>query len=206
MPDSPPPETLSWLRHAASCGKADAQLMLHILERLEALEARDKEDANCWASVRQSVHRLSIEAQCLREHIEALEQRPIPGIVELAAPAPEVAPVATDADLLAIRLSLSHGPIIDAGLVEFGRNCYNLGRQHGLAQPPAAQPAPPVAPAGGLVERVAEKMGPQSQAAMDAGELPYGAARAAIREVAAWIRLELNGRSVADRLELEADR
>jgi hypothetical protein len=41
---------------------------------------------------------------------------------------------------------------------------------------------------------------------MDAGELPYGAARAAIREVAAWIRLELNGRSVADRLELEADR
>jgi hypothetical protein len=39
MPE-PPPETLAWLRHAASCGKADAQLTLHILERLEALEAR----------------------------------------------------------------------------------------------------------------------------------------------------------------------
>jgi hypothetical protein len=41
MPDSPPPpETLAWLRHAASCGKADARLTLHILERLEALERR----------------------------------------------------------------------------------------------------------------------------------------------------------------------
>ena len=42
--------------------------------------------------------------------------------------------------------------------------------------------------AGSLVERVAYAMGPQSQSAMDAGELPHGAARAAIREVAAWLR------------------
>jgi hypothetical protein len=41
---------------------------------------------------------------------------------------------------------------------------------------------------GSLVERVAYAMGPQSQAAMDAGELPHGAARAAIREVAKWLR------------------
>ena len=128
MPDSPPPETLAWLRHAASCGQRDAQLTLHILERLEALE-----------------------------------QRPIPGAVELAALAPEPAPVA--------------------------------------------------APAGGLVERVAEKMGPQSQAAMDAGELPYGAARAAIREVAAAARERiapfdpnLKWGDVAQWLKQEADR
>jgi hypothetical protein len=35
-----PPETLAWLRLAASCGQPDAQLTLHILERLEALEKR----------------------------------------------------------------------------------------------------------------------------------------------------------------------
>ena len=53
----------------------------------------------------------------------------------------------------------------------------------------ATQHAPTTTEArpGGLVERVANAMGPQSQAAMDAGELPYGAARAAIREVAKWL-------------------
>jgi len=74
-----PLETLAWLRHAASCGQRDSQAMLHLLERMDAQEARDKEDANRWASVRQAMHRL-------RESIEALEQRPIPGTVELAAP------------------------------------------------------------------------------------------------------------------------
>lgn len=48
------------------------------------------------------------------------------------------------------------------------------------------QPAP--APATSLVERVAEAMGPQTWAAEQAGELPYGTARAAIREVATYIR------------------
>lgn len=37
----------------------------------------------------------------------------------------------------------------------------------------------------GLVKRVAQAMGPSSQSAMDAGELPYGSARAAIHEMAA---------------------
>jgi hypothetical protein len=69
----------------------------------------------------------------------------------------------------------------------------------------AQQPAPP-APAGGLVEWVAKAMGPSSQASMDAGDLPYGSARAAIREVAAWLRSELISRAVADRLDQEAER
>jgi hypothetical protein len=55
-------------------------------------------------------------------------------------------------------------------------------------------PAPP--PAGGLVERVVNVLGHYGD----------GTARAAIREVSAWIRSDLNGRSVADRLEQEADR
>jgi len=67
MPDSPPPKTLAWLRQTA-CRKFDgavtAQVLLHLLER-----------------------------------VEALEQRPIPGTVGLAAPTPDVTPVATDAEL-----------------------------------------------------------------------------------------------------------
>jgi len=198
MPESPPPTTLAWLRHAASCGRADARLTLHILERLEALEARDKEDANCWASVRQSMHRL-------RERIEALERRPIPGTVELAAPAPEAAPVATDNGLLrcygqaigdAVKRGASHNEAKEAGL----RAIYDLGRQHG-----AAQPARRSSPAGGLVERVGEVM--ERHRVIGDIEGSWDAqARAAIREVAAWLRENEFGYHAALSLEQEAGR
>jgi hypothetical protein len=80
----------------------------------------------------------------------------------------------------------------------------------------AGQPAPVVkesltaAPAGSLVERVAKTMGPQTQAAQEAGELPYSTACAALREVAAWLR-EREGRHthssvvIAGDLEQEAN-
>ena len=56
------PQTKSWLRQSAAVdGAAYSQVLLYLLER-----------------------------------VEALEQRPIPGFVDLAAPAPEAAPVATD--------------------------------------------------------------------------------------------------------------
>ena len=86
-----------------------------------------------------------------------------------------------------------------------GRLLLGDGRQHGAAQArcphirssdegtsycalaeqtAAAQPAPPVAPAGGLVERVAAAMHPDSFSP----EESWGTeARAAIREVAAWL-------------------
>jgi hypothetical protein len=54
-------------------------------------------------------------------------------------------------------------------------------------QPQAAPVALAAAPAGGLVEKVASAMGPSTQAAMDAGELPFGTASTAICEVAAWL-------------------
>ena len=56
---------------------------------------------------------------------------------------PEAAPVVTDEKLLAMRSWSSYGSTIESDLVEFGRNCYNLGRQHGAAQPPAPHAAPP---------------------------------------------------------------
>jgi hypothetical protein len=131
MPE-PPPETLSWLRHAASCGKADAQLTLLILERLDALE-----------------------------------QRPIPGTVELATPTPEAAPVATDeVQPLPPHIAITYQP----------KSVYLPLR---TAQPPAPQPAPPAAPAGGLVERVAGSIWKTCDMGVEA--------RAAICEVAAWL-------------------
>jgi hypothetical protein len=54
-------------------------------------------------------------------------------------------------------------------------------------QPQAAPVALAAAPAGGLVEKVASAMGPSTEAAMAAGELPFGTASTAICEVAAWL-------------------
>jgi hypothetical protein len=109
--------------------------------------------------------------------------------------------------------ALEPGELI-AWLHDHALNCRELGRNDWAAQVTSAAdllqqlsaPTPPPAPAGGLVDRVAEKMGPQSQAAMDAGELPYGAARAAIREVAAWMRENEVGYNAVRWLEQEVNR
>jgi hypothetical protein len=69
-----------------------------------------------------------------------------------------------------------------------------------LAQPPAAQPAPPAAPAGGLVKRVWDALWEGMATSDDEG------ARAAIREVAAWMRENETGYNAAGWLEQEADR
>ena len=65
---------------------------------------------------------------------------------------------------------------------------------------PIMEPAPP-APAEGLVKRVAVAIGQDGEPHNWSGE-----ARAAIREVATWLRSELISRGVADRLEQEAER
>jgi hypothetical protein len=61
---------------------------------------------------------------------------------------------------------------------------------------------------GGLAGRVAEAMGPQTQAAQEAGELPYSTARAAIREAAAAAKdlRFTTAKALIDWLDREADR
>ena len=255
MPDSPPPETLAWLRQSAAVdGATYSQVLLHLLERIEKLEVCDREDANCWASVRQSMHRL-------RERIEALEQQSTCRQPLRVPPTPEVAPVATDKELE----KLADGHMAMDGAtgsmclehLDFGRACYNLGRKQSAAhllslekelererfrlaacgvvamadtpesaakardicpdfwsaslddvirqvdalmEARAAQPTPPLAPAGGLMERVTE-------AIVEAMVIDdRAAASAAIREVAAWLRVHDTGYNAARLLEREADR
>jgi hypothetical protein len=173
-----PSETLVWLDQAADVGCAEPIVLRYLLRRLEALEN------DCIEQSQSS--RFCSDAIVRRlESLEAAQQQPADhfrGATEMVF-TPEGAPVATDDELF--DLFNQHNPL---GIVL--RGIYNLGRQHGAAQPPAAQPTPPTATAGGLVQRVAEAMGPQWQAAMDDGELPCNTARNAICEVAAWLDLE----------------
>jgi hypothetical protein len=96
------PETLAWLRQCAALdGAAYPQVLLHLLDRVEALE----QESTCKQSLQ-------------------------------VPPTPEAAPVATDEELCRV--------YDDAARQGFGpavRALYDLGRQHG-----AAQPEPPVAP------------------------------------------------------------
>jgi uncharacterized protein (DUF1778 family) len=107
-----PETTLAWLRQTAKFeGAVTAQTLLHVLGRLEALEAAQQQ------------------------------------------PTPEAAPVATDNGLVrcyaqAVEDALKAGHGIDCAAAAALRAVYNLDRQHGAAQPPAAQPTPPAAPAG----------------------------------------------------------
>jgi hypothetical protein len=107
-----PETTLAWLRQTAKFeGAVTAQVLEHLLERMEALEAAQQQ------------------------------------------PTPEAAPVATDNGLVrcyaqAVEDALKAGHGIDCAAAAALRAVYNLDRQHGAAQPPAAQPTPPAAPAG----------------------------------------------------------
>jgi hypothetical protein len=170
------PQTKTWLRQSAALdGAVVSQTLLHLLERVEALEQRP----TCKQSLQ-------------------------------VPPTPEAAPVVTDEQILAMRSWSSHGPTFDSDLVDLGRAVYDLGRQHGAAQSPAAQPVPtPGADRAtlGLVERVADILHVEAGFRDTSPDGSWAVeARAAIREVAAWMRESQTGYNAAHWLELEADR
>jgi hypothetical protein len=115
----------------------------------------------------------------LMERVEALEAAQPHDILLIGGPAIKAATVATDNKLT--QAWNDHQP---AGIAL--RVVYSLGRQYGAAQLPAAPPAPPVAPAGVLVERVGGAM-ERDYVIADIEGTWDAQARAAIREQALWL-------------------
>jgi hypothetical protein len=213
------PETLDWLRQSAAVdGSAYSQVLLHLLERVEALEHPTPEAApvatdgellklwievdGCAAKARRACYDLG------RQHGAAAAQS-----------APPVAPVGALAARALLERVAAMADRIGAQTVgditTIGNRAAAWLRDNPPGQPVAIEPrgcpapgacscmepAPSVAPAGGLVERVvtviADPDGP--------AELWHDDARAAIREVAAWLRENETGYNAARLLEQDAD-
>jgi hypothetical protein len=199
-----PPEGLAWLHQSARVhGATYSQVLLHVLERIELLDQDAIEQSQS--------NRFSFEAVIKRlELLEAAQQHDtlliggpqdkLDRLIELDsdddAPTPEVAPEARpEGDWFAVAVVAQD--MRSRGLAEqiAGDELLKLAN----CQPPAAQPAPVAAPAGGLVERVALAIGGE-------GDHPANwtpEARAAIRAVAAWMRDHEHAFNAAYWLELE---
>jgi hypothetical protein len=134
------PETLAWLRQTAKFeGGVTAQVLLHLLEQVEALEAKDQLDVEAWASMR----RASCDYQRRLSNLEAAQQPhhdKLDRLIEQDRKADdEAAPVATDEELWSLWANRPNLPNSPAAAL---RAIYDLGRQHGAAQAaPAAESA-----------------------------------------------------------------
>jgi len=155
------PETLAWLRQSAAVnGAAYSQVLLHLLERVEALEQKYETQRLATLEWGKDVDKLM---RWIDDHLkrimvlEAAQQQPhqdkLDRLIELDsdddAPTPEAAPVATDEDLYL----LAYSEPLPTELARL-RRCYDLGRQHGGAQPPAAPPAPEAGEVEELMRRL----------------------------------------------------
>jgi len=185
-----PQETIAWLHQAAAAGAAEPMVLRHVMQRLDALETSLLAEPIERETLR-SIFRSHSDHHRRLLNLEAAQQQPAnpaPAATEMV-PTSKGAPVATDDELF--DLFHQHDPL---GIVL--RAIYNLGRQHGAAQLPAAksdlEPNPPAAPAGGLVERVATAMHPNYPRAFQ------GEARAAICEMAEWLDREGYNRAAND--------
>jgi hypothetical protein len=166
-----PSQTLAWLKHAADAGQCEPLVLLHLIARA------DKRDQDVGVFV--NSYSKTIAALCRR--LEALERgaglrHPVED-AEAAHPdsVADTAQRITDYAAKAGMTAQDWARAFSAALVP----------RQALAATPTSAASTPLPAA--LVERVASAMGPSTQAAMDAGELPFGTASTAIREVAAWL-------------------
>jgi hypothetical protein len=140
------------------------------LPEIEVAERPTAEPSSTAEFISDLVERMGNGSLTAKEALEEFLNRPP---VFEPTPTPEPAPAATDEELCRV---YNDGP--EHGFGPAIRAVYDLGRQHGAAQPPAAHPAPPAAPAGGMVEMVAAAI-IEAMVISD-----RAAACAAIREVA----------------------
>jgi len=177
------PQVLAWVRQSAAVGLVTSQALLHLLERLEALEARlisgavelaadlSTLDAKAWAYIgKQSI----CGDPATTALIDLLNKPPAP------QPAPEAAPVAAQPNH-------EVNEYTDQEWAEINR-----WRQESTDLQPA-QPTPPPAPAGGLVEMLVEMVVAATWEAEELAGEEYeraAIARVAIRYVAAWLDLQ----------------
>jgi len=111
------PETLAWLRQTAKLeGSVTAQVLLHLLERVEALEQRPTCADSAQVPPTPEAAPVATDNGLLRCYAQAIED------------------------------AVERGGSRDEATKAGRRAIFNLGRQHGAAQLPAPHPAPPVAP------------------------------------------------------------
>jgi hypothetical protein len=193
---------MAWLHQAARIdGATYAQVLLMILKRLELLEA----------ALQRSTCKEFLQVPPTPEAAPvATDEKPFPPHIDITyqpksvyqplapQPTPPVEPVTVDArDPGCVeRWPDCHSEGYDSRCCRFPKSCSCGG------EPPVAQPTSPAAPAWGLVERVAHVIGDDPLLL----SLWEDDARAAIREVAAWMRENETGYNAARWLELEADR
>jgi len=154
---------------------SDSSCIIELRARVAALEACDKEDANCWSAVRASMH-------ALRDRVEALEATQQP----LVNYAPAKTEQWEQRAVLIERLSR-----LEEGYDEL---LVRIEALEATQQPPlfTAEEVALSSPAGSLVRRVAGRIG--MLAGFDNWE---DEARAAIREVAAALIDRWNSDEVA---------
>jgi hypothetical protein len=129
-----PTTTLAWLHQSATVkGSTYSQVLLHLLDRVEALEAK-------------------YETQRLAPLEWGKDVDKLDRLIALDRDDDEAAPVATDEELAdcyedAAKVAILNRRDYDKALTSVDvlkaqiRAIYNLGRQHGAAQPPAARAA-----------------------------------------------------------------
>jgi hypothetical protein len=210
-----PSQTLAHLRHYAAAGQHDDIAILHLLARADKRDQDVAEFVDSYSSTIAAICRrleaLERGANDLPTPAAPVDDSPV---ADGDLPARVLAmcrqrnwsldwtcrgdPKAEAADVLLVLMSITENAGIPWGdvLEQVAATCTqleNCGRYSGeewtalVEDAKGTESDSPTAPADGLVERVAGAMGSSTQAAMEAGELPFGNAYAAIREIATWL-------------------
>jgi hypothetical protein len=168
-----------------------ATALLELRARIEALEAAQQDKLDRLIA------------------LDAADPTPDPAMTELRAWRPFDIETTYGSEAAADAAQILHAPMVVQGTFEHGGETYRFKAkpERESAMTELRTPTTKARP-GGLVGRVAEAMGPQTQAAQEAGELPYSTARSTIREVAAAAKdlRFTTAKALIDWLDREADR